>query len=159
MCCEPRYNSAFYKSLSTNDYDYYFVTQDFVDGGAIGNETDAYAAAYGPVVDPAELQDRLLTSPEQFDRLDTARCITAYATNFLSNRRNLILVSSNGTSKTNSSLLYVRGYEFSDDRPFDWYAYTRLSVAPIPFRFSFSNPNVFFFEKGARLNVLRPNAF
>ncbi|EXJ72124.1 uncharacterized protein A1O5_04628 [Cladophialophora psammophila CBS 110553] len=114
------YNSAFYKSLQMNDYDLFFVTQDFIDGKPFGplNNT-IYNTAYD-YTDPRGVQSSLLTNPEKWERLDNAACINAYATNFLSNRRNLILLSNNGTSNPNNSVLTVQPYFSGGVRPFDW---------------------------------------
>ncbi|KIW97063.1 uncharacterized protein Z519_02455 [Cladophialophora bantiana CBS 173.52] len=114
------YNSAFYKSLQMNDYDLFFVTQDFIDGKPFGplNNT-IYNTAYD-YTDPRDVQSSLLTNPEKWERLDNEACINAYATNFLSNRRNLILLSNNGTSNPNNSVLTVQPYFSGGVRPFDW---------------------------------------
>ncbi|EXJ62826.1 hypothetical protein A1O7_03266 [Cladophialophora yegresii CBS 114405] len=115
------YNSAFYKSLSTSDYNLLFVTQDFVDGEAFGtlnltvyNPNNAYA------IDPHEVQSSLLDNPDSWERLDKIACINAYATNFLDNRRTLVLVVSNSTGQTNDSVLDTELYLFNPTRAFDW---------------------------------------
>ncbi|OCT55026.1 hypothetical protein CLCR_02775 [Cladophialophora carrionii] len=115
------YNSAFYKSLSTNDYNLLFVTPDFVEGGAIGplketlyNQNNAYA------IDPHDVQSSVLDDPDSWERLDKKACINAYATNFLDNRRTLVLVASNSTGQKNESVLDTRLYLFSPDLGLDW---------------------------------------
>ncbi|EXJ85156.1 hypothetical protein A1O3_05831 [Capronia epimyces CBS 606.96] len=113
------YNSAFYKSLSTNDYAFYFATQDFVDGSSftIPERTiDPYYLIIGSV-EPAKVQSDLQT-PGLYERLEMVDCIHAYATDFLTNRRNLVMVSKNDTA--NSSLLDMGFYAFSTINPFVW---------------------------------------
>ena len=122
------YNSVFYKSLSTNDYDLFFVKQAFVDGGNFTVTKKNTARPWNqddPEVDPADVQ-HLLLSTDRYERLDPTACISSYGTNFLTDRRNLVLVSSNGTS--NNSLLYMPHYTYANAvdmafgkyRPFDW---------------------------------------
>ncbi|KIW71268.1 hypothetical protein PV04_03451 [Phialophora macrospora] len=115
------YNSAFYKSLVTNDYNLLFVTQDFVDGKAVGaiNETihnphDIYE------IDPAQVQTSLFDNPESWERLDNKACIDAYAVNFLDNRRTLVLVASNSTGQINETVLDLKDYTFSQPLAFNW---------------------------------------
>ena len=122
------YNSVFYKSLSTNDYDLFYVKQGFVDGGNFTVTKKNTALTWNPgdpEVGPAEVQHALLNT-DRYERLDTTACISSYGTNFLTDRRNLVLVSSNGTS--NNSLLYMPHYTYTNAvdmafgkyRPFDW---------------------------------------
>lgn len=117
------YNSAFYKSLATNDYNLYFVTQDFVDGQPFESST-AIADTYNPTgfhqTDSEHIQQSLLANPQSWERLDKKDCINAYASNFLSNRRNLILVSNNSTAKANESVLEETLYTFTTEFAFDW---------------------------------------
>ncbi len=120
------YNSAFYKSLSSNDYDLYFVTQSYVDGAPLGNLTTVedssgyYTNNNDVMIDPREIQSSLLKNPDQWERLDNKACINAYATNFLDTRRNLILVTSNGTGQANSSVLSLQSYMFMSPFAFSW---------------------------------------
>ncbi|KIW75837.1 hypothetical protein Z517_10582 [Fonsecaea pedrosoi CBS 271.37] len=97
------YNSAFYKSLEANDYNLFFVTQDFIDGKA-----------------QQEIQSSLLTHPETWERLEKKECIHSYATTFLTSRRNLILLSNNSTSQANESVLKVDFYTSGSVQAFDW---------------------------------------
>jgi hypothetical protein len=117
------YNSAFYKSLATNDYSLLFVTQDFVDSeavratnGTVCNPNNPYSC----MIDPDEVQNSLHNNPESWERLDNKACIDAYATNFLDSRRTLVLVSSNSTAQTNESVLDMETYLFSQPMAFDW---------------------------------------
>ncbi|KIX08961.1 uncharacterized protein Z518_00039 [Rhinocladiella mackenziei CBS 650.93] len=122
------YNSAFYSSLSNNDYNILIVTPDFVTGGAfdLAAAIDAshtiwdYDATID--VDPAAIQSEIGTA--RFERLEVKQCIRDYAQVFLSSRRNLVLVSN--ADQANNSLLYLEKYETSrelgDGRytPYNW---------------------------------------
>ncbi|KIW27128.1 uncharacterized protein PV07_06897 [Cladophialophora immunda] len=111
------YNSAFYKSLETNDYNLYFVTQDFVDGKPFVPfpVTELYLRP-----DQQDVQSSLVTHPDTWERLDNDACIHAYATNFLTSRRNLVLVSNNSTKQANETVLKVTQYVNGDVNAFDW---------------------------------------
>lgn len=112
-----RYNSALYKSLASNDYDIFFVKQDFVDGSS-WNTTDSvgqYRLLDGVSIDQVQAD---LKIPERYERLDTADCIRAYATDFTTRRRNLVFVTKNDTVDYN--LLYYMTYLYSPSSPYYW---------------------------------------
>ncbi|OAP57066.1 hypothetical protein AYL99_09179 [Fonsecaea erecta] len=109
------YNSAFYKSLEANDYNIYFVTQDFIDGKPL-------VPYHGIAEKPSQndIQSSLLTHPDTWERLEKEACIHAYATTFLTTRRNLILLSNNNTKQANESVLAISSYINGDVKAFDW---------------------------------------
>ena len=100
------YNSAFYKSLSTNDYDIIFVQQSFLDGVTL---------SYNPTwidlsstVNLTALQRNITTDfGHHYEKLDLADCINAYATDFLDQRRNLVFILAPGNKDIESSNLSV----------------------------------------------------
>jgi hypothetical protein len=118
------YNSSFYKSLASNDYGIYTVTQDFVDGKPFADQTDTNTTIpsdfFGYPIDPQTIQASLLHNPAVWEPLDRSSCIKSYAQNFLSNRRNLILISSNHTSTANETVLATYTYTSSPTTPFYW---------------------------------------
>ncbi|KAK5050551.1 hypothetical protein LTR84_003832 [Exophiala bonariae] len=101
------YNSAFYKSLATNDYDIFVVQQGFLDGGRF--DTEGIVVQKGSL-DPTIIQQGL-TIPGRYERLENADCIKAYATDINSDRRNVVLVSTNSTPDI-TTLLHVEHYSF-----------------------------------------------
>ncbi|KIX09181.1 uncharacterized protein Z518_00260 [Rhinocladiella mackenziei CBS 650.93] len=107
------YNSAFYKSLSTNDYGLYFVKQDFIDSPTF---TSADPAS-DTVADPTKIHADVRI-PGVYERLDKVACIKAYATNFVSDRRNLVLVTKNETVDT--SLIFDTEYFYTGLYQFQW---------------------------------------
>jgi hypothetical protein len=113
------YNSSFYKSIATNDYNLYFVRQDFVDGKPFVANSTTYDP-FQTYIDPRDIQTSIVNNPDTWERLDKAACINAYATNFLDNRRNLVLVSDNSTGQANESLLTTELYLFTPIVAFDW---------------------------------------
>ena len=120
------FNSAFFKGLSTNNYDILVVSPAFVEGGGFNADGSVPNV---PKVDPAEVQSALLNT-NRYERLNTTACITAYGIDFLSDRRNLVLVSSNDTTSSGevNNLLFVAQYQyetavnamFGKYLPFDW---------------------------------------
>lgn len=110
-----RYNSAFYKSLTTNDYNVYIVSQDFVDGSAFNMTENAsphlpYARQHDFKIDIAGIQNGTKT-PGLYEQLQKADCIRAYATDFVTNRRNLLMVTKHDPSVT--TLFDIIPYTFS----------------------------------------------
>ncbi|KAJ9612192.1 hypothetical protein H2200_003789 [Cladophialophora chaetospira] len=115
------YNSAFYKSLSSNDYGQYLVTQDFVDGVSFGALNYSIYQYDSGIINPQDIQSSLIGNPDSWERLDNKACIKAYATNFLSNRRQLILVANNQTGHANESVLDTERYSFDEfSFAFNW---------------------------------------
>ncbi|EHY56089.1 hypothetical protein HRR83_006539 [Exophiala dermatitidis] len=109
------YNSAFYKSLTTNDYNVYIVSQDFVDGSAFNMTENAsphlpYARQHDFKIDIAGIQNGTKT-PGLYEQLQKADCIRAYATDFVTNRRNLLMVTKHDPSVT--TLFDIIPYTFS----------------------------------------------
>ncbi|KAK5189871.1 hypothetical protein LTR99_004144 [Exophiala xenobiotica] len=112
------YNSAFYKSLSTNDYAIYTVTQDFVDGSSYNTTEDvSLFISQLDIVDPSHIQSKLRTS-DAYERMEKFDCIHAYATDFLTNRRNLLLVARNDTVRVN--VLHVEPWFYTNYDPYQW---------------------------------------
>lgn len=127
-----RYNSAFYSSLATNDYDIYVVSQDFLSGAnaSYGGPATRYTDQ-DFLISPRTLQqDIARNNTVKFDRLDALSCIKAYGQVFTQDHRNLVLVSKNSSSNTvsTSSVLYRDIYHFiiavnipsQTYKPFDW---------------------------------------
>lgn len=89
-----------------------------------GENTAPALSLSDPEVGPTAVQQALLHT-NRFERLNTTAYISAYAVNFLSNKRNLVLVSRNSD---NNNLLYMRHYTYDDAInaelgqyvPFDW---------------------------------------
>jgi hypothetical protein len=111
------YNSVFFSTIATNEYDIIFANEAFIDGGPQGayNETE-----YPGIQDiPAQAKT--------WDRLERADCINAYATDFLNTRRALVAVIVDNTTAQNDSVKRVLPYlfDFSIDNPdsFDPYAW------------------------------------
>lgn len=70
------------------------------------------------VVDPAKIQADLKIHG-RYERLENADCIRAYGTNYITDRRNLVLVSQN-TTADHSNLFEAEFYFYTNYYPFDW---------------------------------------
>ncbi|KEF52144.1 uncharacterized protein A1O9_11770 [Exophiala aquamarina CBS 119918] len=124
LTCIPlhlMYNSAFYKSLSTNNYDIFVVEPGFLEGGSV--DTTGIVVAKGSI-DPAIIQTDLGIAG-RYIRLNNSDCINTYATD-INSRRNPVLVSSKSTP-AESTLLHVEHYSYTDSvgprgiyKPYGW---------------------------------------
>lgn len=88
------YNSSFFKSLVSNKYNYLIVTEDFINGAPFNNSYyDMSRRISGRqrnrLLDARQIQSDLA----HYARLDRVTCIESYATSFLTDRRNLVLVT------------------------------------------------------------------
>jgi hypothetical protein len=101
------YNSVFFSAIATNDYNYLYAAEGFA-RGAWFNETQWPSNSE---FNGAEIQKQA----PNYQNLTNIECINAYATDFISDRRTLILVietdSVNGT-EPDGSLIGVTGYSF-----------------------------------------------
>lgn len=110
--------------MSTNDYDIFVVQRGFLEGGS-ANTTGVVGATDSSSIDPAIIQADLAI-PGRYERLDNSDCIKAYAVDINSDRRNLVLVSSNSTP-AESTLLHVEHYTYGSSvgprglyQPYGW---------------------------------------
>lgn len=94
----------------------------FLEGGSV-NITNVVIAP--SAIDPAIVQTDLAI-PGRYERLNNTACINAYATDLNSDRRNLVLVSSNSTP-AETTLLHVEHYSYANSvgprglyRPYGW---------------------------------------
>ncbi|KIW14026.1 hypothetical protein PV08_06807 [Exophiala spinifera] len=111
------YNSALYKSLASNDYDILVVKPDFIDGSSWSSPDPIkqYGVLDGVSIDQIQADVKV---PERYERLTTAECIRAYATDFTTDRRNLVFVANNDT--VNYNLLTFQTYIFSTVDTYYW---------------------------------------
>lgn len=116
------YNSVFFSTIATNEYDIVFATEAFVQGGPGGsyNETK-----YRDL-------EKTQALAKTWERLENADCIDAYATEFLNTRRNLVAVVVDKDSAPNSSVKRVVPYlyQFSADVPDAFNPYAWICDAP-----------------------------
>jgi hypothetical protein len=102
------YNSAFYKSLATNDYDIFFVRNDFVDSPLQLNSTWNLKN----IGDLKSIHGNI-TNPAMFQRMELADCLDAYAVDFPSIRRNILFVVSDTNITSNFTVLDIQQYGYA----------------------------------------------
>ncbi|KAI5276990.1 hypothetical protein E4T47_00244 [Aureobasidium subglaciale] len=123
------YNSMFFGSLSTNDYNIYYATEGFLVGESYNSikYPDMISGQDEDYMDTSNIQQSLQHNTSQWQRLSNAECISAYAVDLISSRRDLVVVVPKPNT-TNSSLLYRDAYHFElkaklvDDTygPYQW---------------------------------------
>lgn len=132
------YNSAFYSSIGTSNYRMDFVSEGYAEGEPLNATITSLRAT------PADqcgtnttcifnVIDQLNTEAytARMERLDARACLDAYATTLLTERSNMVLVTSNA-SNIDNTLLQGSYYSFSTAivprqaryKPFDWICYS-----------------------------------
>jgi len=112
-----RYNSAVFTSLTANEYQYYVVSKDFTASPI------RYGPNPGPLADlsPLESLHTMATTGQPVDLVPYSpeACMALYAKPFVSNVRNLLLLT---TSQNEAHNLFTAGGGGNpqDDVPWDW---------------------------------------
>ncbi|ETN41729.1 uncharacterized protein HMPREF1541_03665 [Cyphellophora europaea CBS 101466] len=143
------YNSAFYSSIGVSDYRIDLVAPGFVNGEPFevtdnsfingitydrcGTNSTCMAA-----VENLLANARIETDQKRVQRLDPAACLAAYANPLLTDRSNLVLVTS-GEPTGNNSLLVDHHYAFEQAidlqrtryEPFDWICHSSERMIPV----------------------------
>jgi hypothetical protein len=109
------YNSVFFSTIATNDYNIIFANDAFVQGGPQGSYNETQYPGL------KEIQ----TQAKSWEFLSKTDCINSYATEFLNTRRDLVAVIVDSTSTINDSVKGVLPFEFEYDqsRPSAFSAY------------------------------------
>lgn len=87
-----RYNSLIFTDLAANKYFYIVTTENFLSGAPF--TSPAWGSACGDNCNFKALEKVQQSAASTYERLDKASCIKAYKQVYVSNRRNLVLVSS-----------------------------------------------------------------
>jgi hypothetical protein len=106
------FNSAVFKTLEANEYDYFVVSEDFLEGAPITGHYDGNGTIMiGPERRPGELiplqgvldsaQQRYLESTSSYDHFSPQECISIYGGTFVSGHSNLFLITSNTSANSN----------------------------------------------------------
>ena len=151
-----RYNSAVYTSLAANGFVVTVVTNNYFQSGAYSSIAQALSGDFqGPDgnlarVGPIDIQlfsdvlARYNTSLQRYEDLTPSECTKLYNTDFVSNHRNLFLVTKHRSNTTHNNtlldMIHVRGEGVS---PSSWMcAYNTTGYGRIFLRRSFScNPS------------------
>jgi hypothetical protein len=114
------FNSVLFTSLATNDYNVLFVTPNFTTGGNFSTANGFNTGNFQPPSYKEDLevvQQRI--GRNEFDRLEKVDCIKAYAVDLLTDRRTLVVVSSNASTHGNGAVLGSGNQEYV--KPERWY--------------------------------------
>ncbi|KAI9723449.1 MAG: hypothetical protein M1828_004179 [Chrysothrix sp. TS-e1954] len=113
------YNSAIYSSTGVNDYVAISVNEAFLTLPSV-NLTElglgVFAEQFGNFTEVGKRM-RSLYSAGELDRLEPRECIGAYAVDYISDRRNLLMVAP--TSFDNSSESKIHGFIVNDNAQID----------------------------------------
>ena len=97
-----------------------YATEDFVTGAPFYNMS-AIGATWRPLgYNVTPVQEQIAS----YERLDNAACIEAYAKDFITDRRTLVIIASNSSTE-GGSLLKSDNYELSSPgagwTPYNWF--------------------------------------
>lgn len=133
------YNSAFFSSISTNDYYIVYAAENFTQGAGFNTTGLVFYDDSGSGVSNKTLDHtlrRIQSDMGSWEKLTPAECISAYATDFVSDRRTVVIVSNtthsdSGAPSVNGpfvhgSLLDLTNYHFNTNvgangyDPYSW---------------------------------------
>ncbi|KEQ80063.1 hypothetical protein M438DRAFT_386109 [Aureobasidium pullulans EXF-150] len=124
------YNSMFFGSLSTNDYNIYYVTEDFLTGAAYNRVAfpDKINGLDEDYMDTSAMQQRLQQNNGTWQKLSNAECISAYAVDTLSAHRDVVIVVEPQNTTRKGSMVSRDRYRFNFNselemdyyNPYDW---------------------------------------
>ena len=125
------FNSVFFTSIATNNYNVVFATPNFTQGAPFSTANGRNTVAFQPPIWKENLTTiQQLVEDNRFERLENTDCINAYAVDLQTSRRTLVVISSNASVHDNGAVLgsgnqayilperwYVlqKGYD-----PYDW---------------------------------------
>jgi hypothetical protein len=133
------YNSAFFSSLASHDYNVVYATEDWVNGAAYKLDDGVDLGLLVPSsFDVAKVQ----RSVSEFQTLNNTECIKAYATDFTPSRQTVVVVCDETSSKDPNPLLGIAHNRFaaggSPVYSYAWYFSARL----IPLRIVLTNDRI-----------------
>ncbi|THW65872.1 hypothetical protein D6D20_01754 [Aureobasidium pullulans] len=124
------YNSMFFGSLSTNDYNIHYVTEDFLTGAAYNRVAfpDKINGLDEDYMDTSAMQQRLQQNNGTWQKLSNAECISAYAVDTLSAHRDVVIVVEPRNTTRKGSMVSRDRYRFNFNselemdyyNPYDW---------------------------------------
>jgi hypothetical protein len=101
------FNSAVFKTLDSNNYDFFIVREDFLEGAQIASHLDntTYSPESGTYVNTLGLatsaQQRYLEDTSLYEYLSPQECISNYGVSFVSGYSNLFLITKNTSADVN----------------------------------------------------------
>ena len=124
------YNSMFFGSLSTCDYNIYYVAEDFLTGAAYDRVAfpDKVEGRDEDYMDTSAMQQRLQQNNGTWQKLSNAECISAYAVDTLRAHRDVVIVVEPQNTTRKGSMVSRDRYRFNFNselemdyyNPYDW---------------------------------------
>lgn len=120
-----RFNSSFFASIASMNYSVVFATPGFLEGDSFNytDFRDSYIQSGKPLESQiAQVQEQVVTNPSQFERLENAECIQKYATDLITDRRSVIVITNDVPVPYRGSVLTaVAGVTATPDiSGYDW---------------------------------------
>ncbi len=153
------FNSVFFTSIATHNYNVVFVTPNFTQGAPFSTASGRNTGAFQPPIWKENLTTvQQLVQDNRFERLENAECINAYAVDLQTSRRTLVVVSSNASIHDTGSIIgsghqdYVLPERWSTLQqgynPYDWMCGTReVSLHGVKFDRSGNLPKCYTYVK------------
>ena len=125
-----RYNSAFFSSLSTNNYNILIVTEDFLHGADVGSTTAFNGNWTSNGESIPHYAHSIQGQVHAYEKLNKTECMGAYMVEFVTNQGTLVIVA-NYTSHDGTSVIGGANYEYQAPgsidfvyNPYYWYVAT-----------------------------------
>lgn len=107
------FNSVFFTSIATHNYNVVFATRNFTRGAPFSTANGRNTRAFQPPIWKDNLTTvQQLAQDGRFERLENADCINAYAVDLQTSRRTLVVVSSNASIHDTGSVLGSGNQEY-----------------------------------------------
>jgi hypothetical protein len=111
---QRRYNSAIFQSVSANDYDYITVQPNFLGPIPAGDRYTGRHSTQVEALHKAAINGTLA-------KYDPKACMSAYASNYVSKVRSVLLVTENPSSYFgNGGVLWVETWDPQNQIPYSW---------------------------------------
>ena len=111
------YNSTFFETIGINEYDVILADKSFLTNEKLDIESARVYGNFSTVL--AFMED--WQEGKTWKKLNREECIDAYATEFLSERSNLVAIIDNSSTPTNRSVQYVHEYNYESFTQKDFY--------------------------------------
>lgn len=120
-----RFNSSFFASIASMNYSVVFATPGFLEGDSFDytDSSDNYVQSGKPSENQiAQVQEQVVTNPSQFERLESAECIQRYATDLITDRRSVIVITNDVPVPDRGSVLTaIAGFTATPNiNGYDW---------------------------------------
>lgn len=123
------YNSAVFKTLNSNNYSLVVANPQFLQGGNFSTDFSG-PNVYGTTIIEQQVlaieavQSKYVSNSSAWRRLDPIACMNAYGSAFISDYRDLMLITNDRGNSTNNTVFYVDSITYDSgsgtDLPYSW---------------------------------------